>query len=92
MGNPVRGLLERGRLEPAAAHAAILASVNQACPLEHLDVFQDGRQRHGERAGQLGDRRVRLGQARQDRPARPVGQRAERRIQAGLIVNHMVNL
>src|SRR5262245_10511769 len=40
--NPVRGLAERRRLEPARAPLRFAALAHEACVLEHLEVLRDG--------------------------------------------------
>ena len=89
---PVIGFLHRRGLQPAGDDAAILAARDQAGGGQYVEMFHHRRQRHGEGFGQFADRNgVGFAQARQQCPARRVGQGGESAVEGrGQIVNHMV--
>jgi hypothetical protein len=89
--DPGRRVLKRRDLQAAAADAPVFARRDEAGPLQDVHVFQDGRQRHRERPRELGDGRVLFRELGQDGAPRRVGQGPEGRVEAGLIINHMVN-
>jgi len=89
--DPLRRCLHRRRDEAAAVNAAVLLPLDEAGVLENAQVPGDRRQRDRERPGELAHRRLgRPRQVRDDRASRRVRQRAERRVEGGGTVNHMV--
>jgi len=89
VGDPVRGGPHRLRLEAAVVDATLLAARQQPGALEDAQVLRDGRQRDRERARQLRHGDVgRLGQPRQDRATRRIGEGAERGVQGGGPLRH----
>src|SRR5215211_4804650 len=75
--HPCNRLVERLGVQPAGAPLRLAATHDQPGALEHLQVARDRGQAHRERLGELVDRRLALGQARQDRAPRRVGERTE---------------
>src|SRR3712207_3899779 len=70
--------VENLRLQMAGTALGVLRTSDQACLLQHLQVLGDGLDRHVVRRRELGERRVRHGEAgHQVAPSR-VGQRGER--------------
>src|SRR5579864_3202200 len=53
---PIRGVLERTRGEPAWTPLSLAAARDQPSALEHLEMLGDGGQAHLEGLGELGDR------------------------------------
>src|SRR5262249_2767740 len=86
--DPFRGGLQRRGLQPAGTPLGVTAPGDEAGPLENLQVLRDGLEAHGERLGQLADRRVTGGQARQDRPPGAIGERGEGGIELVLVERH----
>ena len=70
--------------------AAGLVPGDQAGGRQHVEMLEDGGQRHGEGAGEFADRQVGLGaQLRQQGAARGVGQGGEGAVERGVdMVNH----
>jgi len=86
-----RGLV-RPALEPAVHDTADLAALDEPGLFEDVQVFDESGQRHPERIRKVPDRTFALAQAREHRPPRRIGERAEDRIEvAAVIVNHMVH-
>ena len=56
----------------------LAALADEARALQHFEMFGDRRQAHVERLGELGDRRSRRCEPRQDGAARGIGERRER--------------
>lgn len=81
---------QRRGLEAAATHPPVLLGLDEAGPLEDVDVLEDRRQRHGERPRELAHGGLGLREPDQDGPARRVGQSPERGVEPALIVNHQV--
>jgi hypothetical protein len=78
LGDPVDGVVEGRRLQPARPVLGVATSADEPGALEHLEVPGDGLQAHVERLGQLVHGRLAvLGQPDEDRPAGRVGQRGE---------------
>src|SRR3970282_2890796 len=71
---PLIGILERVRLEPAGAPLRLAAARNEAGALQHLEVLGDRRQAHLERLRQLGDGRLTRGQASENRAPGRIGE------------------
>src|SRR5215210_2701374 len=76
--HPVDRLVERLGLEPARPPLRLPAADDQPRALEHLQVPRDRREAHRERLRELVDGRLALGEAREDRAARRVGEGGER--------------
>src|SRR5260221_2748430 len=72
---------KRLRLEPAGTALRVAAARNQARALQHLEVLGDRGLTHRERLRQLRHRSLAGREAREDRPARWIGERGERRIE-----------
>lgn len=90
-GDPGGGVLHRARRQPAPAHPALAAAVDQPGALQHAQVLGDRGEGNTERLSQRCDGGLAGGEAGQDRAARGVGQRAEGGVQGGrLILNHVV--
>ena len=86
-----RGLV-RPALEPAVHDTADLAALDEPGFFEDVQMFDESGQRHPERIRKVPDRTFALAQAREHRPPRRIGERAEDRIEvAAVIVNHMVH-
>src|SRR5438128_3403304 len=64
---PVGGVLERPRLEPAGPPLGLAAARDQAGSLQHLEMLGHGRKAHLEGLGQLRDRSLARGEAGEDR-------------------------
>src|SRR6266508_2666483 len=79
--DPVGGLLEALRLEPAGPPLRIAAARDEAGALEDFQVLRDGRKRHVEGPGQLGDGGLTFREPRQDRAPGRIGERSERNAQ-----------
>ena len=88
--NPVGGLLKRRGLQAALPHTAGLGRGDEAGVGEHAQVLHDRWHRHPVRRGEVADRRVAGREPREDRAARRIGERAERRVEARRILNHKV--
>ena len=69
-------------------HASLPPSRQQARFLEHPQVAGDGGKGDVEGLRQVADGRFGLRQAREDRPARGIGERREGAVESGRIVNH----
>ncbi len=90
-GDPGVGLAHRAHDEPAAAHAAILAAVDQAGVFQDAQVPGDGGERNAEGAGQGADRLLPGRELRQHGAARRIGEGGERGVEGSrLILNHIV--
>src|SRR5580704_49001 len=79
MFDPIGGVLQWRRLEPARPPLRRAAARDQAGTLEHLQMLRDRRQADLERFGQFGNRRLARGEPRQDRPPRRIGERRQGR-------------
>jgi hypothetical protein len=66
------------RLEPARPPLSLASLLDQTGPLQHLEVFRDGRKTEIERGRQLRDRRLTLGQPGQDGSTGRIGEGRER--------------
>jgi hypothetical protein len=88
--DPRRCVLEWRSLEAAGAPLGVLASDHETSSLEDLQVLRDRLQRHGERLGQLADRRLALGQPSEDRPASGIGEGSKRAAER-VVCHHMIN-
>jgi len=93
LGDPVCGLLHGLRGEPAMAHATDLVLRDKTGLLENAQMLHNGRQRHVVGMGELGNGRRALGESRDNRPARGVGEGGKGGIQPVLrcdrrILNH----
>ena len=64
-------------------------SLDQAGPLEHLEVLGDGGERHVERAGEVADRPLALGEHVEHPPPRLAGERVEHLVERD-VLNHVV--
>ena len=80
---PVGGLGERLGLEPARPPLRVAAARNQPGALEHLEVLGDRGLAHRERLGELRHRGLARREPGEDRPAGGIGERRERRVEAG---------
>src|SRR5258706_12128951 len=76
-GQPHSRLAERLRLEMAEARGRPAVARDEPGLLEHLEMLGDSRLRHRKRRGKLGDGCVTLGQPREDRAPRGIGERTE---------------
>src|SRR5688500_8095565 len=85
---PIGGFLERTALEPGRPQLRATAAYDQPGSLEHLEVLGDRLEADRERLRQLVHRRLALGQPGQDRAARGIRQRRERR--AELLGRHVL--
>src|SRR5579864_3267673 len=72
--HPVGYVFERLGLDPARAPLRLAPARDESGALQDLEVLGDGGQGHGEGLGQLGDRALPLGQTREDRPPRGIGE------------------
>src|SRR5205085_10705823 len=79
---PRAGLGERLRDEAARSALGVAAARDQAGLLQHLEVARDGRLRHREPRGELHHRSLAAGEAREDRPARRIGESGEGGVEA----------
>ena len=84
LGDPLLDRAHRRRLETACADAADLLGADQAALLQHVDVLDDGRQRHRERLGELADRGRALAQPGDDRAPARVGEGTEGPVERGI--------
>jgi hypothetical protein len=86
--------LHRGGIEPARHGAAALVAPDQAGALQHIEVLEHGRQRHGERLGQGADGEFgRLTETGQHGAPGRVRQGGKDAVEAiWLMVNHQVKL
>src|SRR5207249_4145851 len=66
--DPLRHVLQRGRLEAARTPLRLAALADEACPLKHLQVLRHSGQLEVERSRQLQDRRLARLQPGQNRP------------------------
>jgi hypothetical protein len=87
---PRRSVPHRAGHQADAAHAPVPPALHEARTLEHNEVLADGRQRHGERAGELAHRGLAPRQPGDDGAAGGVGEGTEDGIEPREIVNHMV--
>lgn len=104
LGQPVELMLPQApiRLQPRhrvphrtghqanAAHPPVPPALHEARTLEDHEVLADGRQRHGERAGELTHCGLAPGQPSDDGAAGGVGEGTEDSIEPQEMVNHMV--
>src|SRR5258708_6427240 len=74
---PIRGILERRRIEAARAPLRVSAAADEPGALQHLEMLRDGRQTQVERLGQRGDRCLARDQSRQNGAPGRVGERGE---------------
>src|SRR3989440_363147 len=90
--DPLPGLREGTGLEPAPGLPAAAPAAHQPCLFEDLDVLRDGRERHREGCGELAERQLPRGEARQDRPAGGVREGVEDVVELGdRTLNHLVD-
>src|SRR5271170_3690985 len=89
MFEPLGGILERTRIEPAGPPLRLAPARDQAGALQHLQVLGDPRKRHVKRLRQLGHRGFAPGKPRQNRPPGGVGESGKR--EAELIGHHLYN-
>jgi len=83
----VRGL-ERGGDEAEVVNAAGLSAGQEPGALEDVEMLRDGRERHSERLGDLGDRGVRsLRDAPEDGAAGRVREGCEGRVERGIAID-----
>ena len=73
----------RAALQAAVDDAAHLVAGDEAGDFKNVEMLDESGERHAERAGQCADGLLAVAQARQHRPARGVGQRAEDAIEVG---------
>src|SRR5687768_3443456 len=74
---PLRCVPERLAAQPRRPQLRGAGALDETGALEHAQVLRDGLDAHRERLRQLADRRLAVGQAREDRAARRVGERGE---------------
>src|SRR5690606_597710 len=79
--DPVRGGLERLRLEAPRSTLPDLAHGHEARALQHLEVLGDGRLADVEGRGELPHRRLSGRQTREDRAAGGIREREERGVE-----------
>src|SRR2546426_2328310 len=79
---PVGGLLERSRLEPAGPPLRLATARDQTGALQYLEVLGDGGKAHLEGLGQVRDRRLAPGETSQDRAPGGIGEGREGRAEA----------
>ena len=79
--DPIGRLGQRPRLQAPRPALRLAAAGNQPGALQDLEVLRDGGLAHVERLRQLGDGRLAAREARQDTPARRVGECRERGVQ-----------
>ena len=87
---PRGGVSHRAGHQADTAHPPVPPAAHEARTLEHAEVLADGRQRHGEWAGELAHRGLAPGQPRDDGAAGGVGEGPEDGIEPREMVNHMV--
>src|SRR3989440_1700984 len=80
--DPVGDVLERIGLEPAGPPLRLAAALDQARALEDLEVLGHGREADLEGLGQLQDRSLARGEAREDRPPSGIGEGGKRGAEA----------
>src|SRR5690348_8660266 len=76
--------------ELAGAYPPHLLRGHQPRLLQHADVLLHAREGHLESLGKIGDRGIRIPELIQHATPRDIGERGERRVEAGLILNHLV--
>jgi hypothetical protein len=88
----MHGGLHRCRRQAATDHPPRLASLDQVCTRQHVEVLHDGRQGDRETPGNLGHRQLGLArEAIDDGAPRRVGERREGKIELGATkLNHVV--
>src|SRR5947209_18546408 len=90
--DPLDGFAHGLRVELAPPHAAVPATAEQACALEHPEVTGDGRWRDREGLRQLAHRRLAALEAHQDGAPRGVAEGREDGVEGRPgILNHEVN-
>ena len=77
MLHPVGHLFQWSGREPARPPLRLAAARDQASPLQHLEMFGDGRHAHLEWLGQLRNRSFARGQTCQDGPPCRIGEGGE---------------
>ena len=82
------GRAQRGRVDGAGPGPAALLRPDQAAGLQHLNVLQDGGQRHGQRPAELADRRRACAEPLHHDPPARVGQGLEHPVQVRRLVKH----
>ena len=89
---PFISFVHRRGAQPARHDAPALLPGDEARILEHVEMLQDRRQRHGKGLGEIADADgVALAEAGQQRPARRIGEGGKGAVEGGgLIVNHKV--
>ena len=88
--DPGSFLRQRQRAQSAGSHPADLPGGDEARPLEDADVLLHAREGHLKPRGKLGDGSVPTSELLQDTTAGGVRKRGEGRIEASLILNHVV--
>ena len=78
LSDPLRGMFEGCRLEPARTPLGVASSRDEPGPLENLQVLGDGLEAHGKRLGELVDGRFAFRQPGEDRSAGRVGESGKR--------------
>src|SRR4029077_17377332 len=81
-------LLERSGIERARPPLRLPPALNEPGALEHAKVLRDSRPAHGERLGQLLDRRLPPSQPAQDRAPGGIGQSRERHAESVALLIH----
>ena len=77
MLQPIGGILERTRGEPARSPLRLAAALDQTGALQHLEVLGDRGKAHRERLGELSDGNLARNETRQDSTPRGVGEGRE---------------
>lgn len=88
--DPLGGVPEWRGTKRGASHAAIAAHDGETGTLQHPHVLRDRGEGHVEPPGELADRLLAGGEAREDLAPRRIGERAERAVEGALMVNHSV--
>jgi hypothetical protein len=71
--------------------ATLDGTLDEACPLQHPDVFRGGGERNGERRGEPADRPLAVGERAQHLPAGTVAEGVEDGVEPdGFMFNHVV--
>jgi len=81
MRHPLLGGDQRPRRQAVGAHASGLARPDEAATLQHVEMLRERRQRHPERARELGDGRGAAAQPVQHGAPRRVGERMEHTVE-----------
>jgi len=93
-GEPAQRLRHRGGVEPARDAAPALAAPDQPRIVEHVEMLEHRRQRHGKGFGERRDAKLLgLAQPGEHRAPGRIGKRGKDAVEAvRLIVNHQVKL